>query len=261
MYGRDNSLDESSELLAQVERIFLPVFGMKREDNGFICIIEEGQPLARIRADVAGRVDSYNKVYPAFTVLPQGTSALKGVPQWRSGVTGGDQQISIYQSRKPDSDFQVRYTFLTGDDADYSGMARRYQQYLEHRRVLRPLNPDDDGLPFFLELVGAVGVKKPVLGIPREIMEPITTYSQAGHTVEAFLDQGVSTSSCYTGWMFGVNTLSKVSLEATWVAEDFPVSDLLDNRGVEFYPMVSLLGVYGIRGLTGSRSWRWRRGG
>lgn len=250
VYGRDNSLDESSELLAQVERIYLPVFGMKRGDNGFICIIEEGQPLARIRADVAGRVDSYNKVYPAFTVLPQGTSALKGVPQWRSGVTGGDQQISIYQSRKPDSDFQVRYTFLSGDDADYSGMARRYQQYLEHRGVLRPLNPDDDGLPFFLELVGAVGVKKPVLGIPREIMEPITTYSQAGHTVEAFLDQGVSNIKLvYTGWMSGgiKHRFPKgVSLEANLGSEqDFRrLRDLLDNRGVEFYPMVSLLGVY-----------------
>lgn len=250
VYGRDNSLDESTELLAEAEQIYLPVFGMKRGSNGFICIIEEGQPLARIRADVAGRVDSYNKVYPAFTVVPQGTSALKGVPQWRSGVTGGNQQINIYQPRKPDSDFQVRYAFLSGDDADYSGMARRYQQYLEDRAVLRPLEADDDGLPFFLELVGAIGVTKPVLGVAREVMEPITTYSQAATIVETFLNHGVpNIELVYTGWMSGgVNHRfpKGVSLEASLgTKEDFRrLRDFLKARGVEFYPMVSLMGVY-----------------
>lgn len=250
VYGRDNSLDESSELLAETEQVYLPVFGMKRGNTGFLCIIEEGQPLARIRADVAGRVDSYNKVYPAFTVLPQGTSALKGVPQWRSGVTGGNQQINIYQPRKPESDFQVRYAFLSGDNADYSGMARRYQQYLEDRGVLEPLEADDEDLPFFLELVGAIGVRKPILGVAREIMEPITTYSQAGTIVEEFLDHGVrNIELIYTGWMSGgVNhRLPKgVSLEASLGSEeDFRrLRDLLEARRVGFYPMVSFMGVY-----------------
>ena len=89
----------------------LPVFA-EAGQSGILAVIEEGEALARIQADIAGKLHSYNVVYPQFTLRPSVMSIVRR-----------------YQSRMYQGDIRVRYVFLEGEDADYVGMAHAYQDY------------------------------------------------------------------------------------------------------------------------------------
>ena len=45
------------------------MFGISYEDGAFICIMEDGNSYGAVSADIAGRVHSYNLVYPKYSVL------------------------------------------------------------------------------------------------------------------------------------------------------------------------------------------------
>jgi len=190
VYGLDRALDPPANRDTLTEQVYLPVFGMKQGANAMVAIIESGRAAARISADIAGRSDSYNKVFAAFTVIPKGITSLESWTQWRLGVSGVRQSINIYQSRPFMEDIVVRYKFLQNEDASYSGMARAYQDYLVSRGVLSRLSGGDD-LTFLLELVGSIAVKQPVLGAPREVVRPLTTFDQAREIVDRFAAVGV----------------------------------------------------------------------
>ena len=83
-------------------------------------------------------------------------------------------QISLYQTRAYQGDLTVRYSFLYGPEATYSGMARCYQQYLVNQGRLKP-QAKGQGIPFFLEVIGVVPKIQPVLGVAREVQLPLTT--------------------------------------------------------------------------------------
>ena len=101
-----------------------------------------------------------------------------------ASVQPGDYEISaslaipVYQPEPMQSDFEVRYAFLNGEDADYSGMAGYYRNELESRGLLRKLQPDGD-IPFYLELVGAVNKRASFLGVPYDTLQGLTTFDQA----------------------------------------------------------------------------------
>ena len=65
-----------------------------------------------------------------------------------------------------DEDIKLRFSFLYGDEASYSGMANLYRSTFSAKN--RRVNPEKE-IPFVLELIGAVHLVRPVLGVPRTI--------------------------------------------------------------------------------------------
>jgi len=249
VYGLDRALDPPANRDTLTEQVYLPVFGMKQGANAMVAIIESGRAAARISADIAGRSDSYNKVFAAFTVIPKGITSLESWTQWRLGVSGVRQSINIYQSRPFMEDIVVRYKFLQNEDASYSGMARAYQDYLVSRGVLSRLSGGDD-LTFLLELVGSIAVKQPVLGAPREVVRPLTTFDQAREIVDRFAAVGVDEVALrFSGWLKGGFYHSfpdRMRVEKT--VGDLGALDrlcsYLESKGVDLYPDVAFLEVY-----------------
>ena len=196
VYGRDGAINRDEQLRLLVESV-MPVFGMKKGDRGFFAVIEQGDAMARIKADVAGRSISYNVVYPEFILMPKGTATLQTTDQFTREVT-----IAVPQSRPIIDDVIVRYTFLSGEEASYVGMAHLYQKYLRSqglgaRRSVRPTR-------FYLDLIGAIQVKRPVLGIPQTIMRPLTTFEQAQEILEKLQKAGLEGITVrYRGWLKG----------------------------------------------------------
>jgi hypothetical protein len=176
VYGDDLSLGPREMPIARTQN-HLPVFGLKQGSQAFLAVIEEGEALARIQADIAGKLHSYNVVYPQFTLRPSVMSIVRR-----------------YQSRMYQGDIRVRYVFLEGEDADYVGMAHAYQDYLRREFGLQPL-PKHEHIPFFLDMIGAINVNRPILGIAWEVTEPLTTYQQAGQILTALEASGIKTVS------------------------------------------------------------------
>ena len=201
LYGVDLSISEPAESIHFVEQALLPVFGMKAGDQAFMAIIERGDSVATITADVAGRQCSYNTVYTSFTLMPYSKLEVKGRAD---GVEVAKTSINQYQSRLIDDDLVIRFRFLSGDRADYAGMAMEYRRYLEDRYGMRQLI-DGSGMPLFLGLIGAIAKEKPVLGVPREVTVPLTTYAQAQQIVDQLIDAGVDRSpwNIWDGWTAG----------------------------------------------------------
>ena len=127
VYGRDLTVQYGGTLTRN-ETIRLPVFGILRENGAFLAIIEQGASVAAIHADVSGRLNSYNYVYPSFYYRNKDDVTLNA---------GGHQRsLPKFQAEPMHTDYAVRYVFFDQDEASYVAMANYYRQYLLARQQL-----------------------------------------------------------------------------------------------------------------------------
>jgi len=236
VYGSDQSIP-LPERTSIIEQAYLPVFGMKRGDDAFFAIIESGDAMAKIWADIGGRLNSYNTVYPAFVLVQNDMLDI--------GDYTGNNTVMVYQPRVFKGDIKIRYKFLKGEDSDYSGMAAYYRSYLERLGMKR--EEPRDNVPFFLEVIGAVDKVKPILGIPMRVLEPLTTYEQAIEIIKRLNDAGIREIILkYTGWANGgidhtipksLRLMSKLGGKKGFNK----LLSFLDEMGMEFFPELGFI--------------------
>lgn len=247
VYGQDHAATPLREYSAMLkEQIYLPVFGVVKNDQAFLAIIEKGDAAARIEAMLPGMRDSYNKVWASFEVR----SAAR-VNMQAEGELIHLRQLSIlmYQSRLNQSDNVIRYVFLPRDESSYAGMARVFQGYLVEKHGLEKLEPGG-GLPLIVDVIGSFDHVQPVLGIPTNVVEPLTTHEQTQLMVDDLLSEGVDTLKVrYLGWLRGgirhvyprgAPLERAVGSAASWQR----LNQHLESLGVSFYPSVDFLQVH-----------------
>lgn len=241
---------------------YLPVFGIKNDNHALFAIVEDGASIARIHADVSGRRISYNTNFTSFQVIEQTTSSLQAdMPddtygassQW---VAGGGETVNVYQEAMYDLDIQVRYAFLADDAANYVGMAHYYQDYLIEKDHLSRI-PPKDAIPLMLELVGAVPDRLPILGVPRDVIIPLTTYKQAQEIIGELLDSGINNLNItYVGWMkHGIQGgyPNRVRFEPE-LGTEVELNELVKftrDMQVNFYPAVDFMYMWRDRWFDG----------
>ena len=197
VYGQDNTMARTEDS-AREEAVRLPVFGIIRENSAFLGIIEQGESVATINADISGRLNSYNYVYPSFNVVNKGQVTLDANGQQRS--------LPKFQENPMKSDFVVRYAFLNGEDATYQGMASYYKEYLVHNKALpvQEKAADKDNIPFYLQLDGSISDKKHFMGIPYRALETLTTFSEAKTIINQMNQLDIHNIKLkYAGWFNG----------------------------------------------------------
>ncbi len=248
VYGQDLALLESNDARTN-EVIRLPVFGLIKEESAMLAIIEEGAASATIRADVSGRLNSYNFVYPSFTVINKDDVSLQAEDQERS--------LPRFQEEKMKSDFSVRYAFLSDKDASYSGMARYYQNYLVENDLIRSNQQSDqlDDIPFYVQLVGSVNKQQHFAGVPYQALQPLTTFEQAEHILEELKARDVNNLKLnYIGWFNkGMNhsVPSKVRVDRA-IGGDKGFKNFIDyaqEQGIRVFPETALLQVHSDSGF------------
>ena len=147
-------------------QISVPVIGMVHgeKENAFITIVEKGASYGEIRAHPAGVNTKFNFLYNAFVYNQAYFQATN-----RSG-----EGVTTLQPATNEFDVVVHYRLLTGDESDYVGMARSYQDYLVEKGDLQErLDPSAD-IGIKLEFLG--GEKQRILFWDRSI--PVTTIAQ-----------------------------------------------------------------------------------
>ena len=194
VYGRDYTFVSETKS-SNAYPVTMPVFGMKQDDKAFFCIIEEGEAFATIYGRVSGIVNSYNYISADFLVLPNEDLQLD---------TMGTNSLKVFQPKIYEGNIKLRYYFLDGEEADYSGMARCYQNYLVNKGLLSRKESSRDSLPFILETIGSIDKKKNFLGIPYNGLVSLTTFDQAIEMMDAFREKGVESLILkYSGWING----------------------------------------------------------
>lgn len=171
----------------------MPVFGVKHENNALFAIIEKGEALARIDAFTSNETTSYNNAYATFYV--RGFELLS-----MFGVSGSQADLPLVEDDIYAEDLQVAFVPLSGEDANYSGMANYYREYLIEKGVLGEKLANTQ-LPFFLDILGGANVPQNILGVTVDSVVAMTTYEEAGEIVDELNEIGVGNIKMnYLGW-------------------------------------------------------------
>lgn len=195
VYGMDPV--ESDYVSTQhIETARLPIYGLCRSNSSILATIESGASYACIKADISGRLSSYNTAYVSFGV--RGFSTLT-----MFGVTGMDAELPIVEDDMYQEDLSVRYTFLTDEYIGYSGIARAYREQLMEQGVLRQKEEQTD-IPFYYDVISGVEQTKHLLGIAYRSIYPMTTFDRAAEIANELNAQGVSMQVMnLQGWFDG----------------------------------------------------------
>ena len=163
----------------------MPVFGMKTPRTAFVAI-GTGMPWS-----FSTRVDAKDGEYLASLT-------------W-------DEDLD-----RPYEDFVMRFVFLKGDDADYSGMARAYRKYQLGRGACRPLADRAKERPALAYAATAPEIRirqawKPVPSpVTNQVLRneppvtPYVTFDRVKDIVRGLGDAGVKKAElCLVGWQKG----------------------------------------------------------
>lgn len=180
--------------------ISVPVYGMVHgeKENGYIAIVEKGASYGEIQAHPAGIITNFNFIYNMFVY---NQSYFQATNRSGAGVTTLQQKTNAF-------DIKIHYRFLTGEDSDYVGMARSYQQYLVERGQLKKIADEGDDIGIKLEFLG--GEKEKVLFWWRLI--PMTTVEQMAAILDAL--ESKNPDVVYYGWQpLGASSMPPKSLK------------------------------------------------
>jgi len=124
------SLKEGQVTTTEPNTVTAPIFGIVHSNKkmGFLGIVEGGDYNATIEAYPNGAILPYNWTTSKFTYrqfFNQSTSKDKGT-------------MVVRQKRRNVFDAKVQYSFVSGEEASYVGLAKNYRQYLIEQQIIPP---------------------------------------------------------------------------------------------------------------------------
>ena len=181
-YGRDLT-----------EGVRLPVYGIKRNNAAMLAVMTQSEANVTLKAYCSGMMNSYNFVYPVVNIRDSQTR--------RTAV--GSNGAGVYYSDELPGNFKMRVYFLSGDNANYVGMAKTYRKYLVNDIGMKAL-ASDVGTPMNVTLIGAYKRTKHFLGVPYTGVDTMTTFAQSEEILQSLKDGGVNNLVCnMIGWNKG----------------------------------------------------------
>jgi len=132
--------------------IVMPVFGVKAKNSAYLAIITDGEYDSAIGyVPNTANLDCAN-IYPQFYIRKN-----------TYVVFGTASKKQMYDSARTKNDWGVRYSFLSNEKANYSGMAETYRDYLEKTKRLQKSEIMDGQIPLALEFfMGAESTRSTV---------------------------------------------------------------------------------------------------
>ncbi len=236
VYGGDAGEIAKSEVTTQ-EKIYMPVFGLQKNGSAMFTVITEGAAQSTVNAAVSGVESGYNTVWNDFSVRKVTNYSLD--QGWQ-----GTKTFNVYQETEPTiQTLENRYWFLSGDDADLSGMASVYRDYL---KLQSNSSVEQGAASVYIDYLGAVTRKKSVLGFPVNVKMTATAFDEALTITQKLVENGVNQLNLrYMEW-------DKRSVEGKIPDKAVPESDLggkkdflelaayASEQNIGFYPDIDL---------------------
>ena len=187
IYGTDialhNGFDSNVRAELNKPKVAFPVYGVIREGNTMLAVIDQGETQADVVASKAGVQTGFNTVSVRYTYR------MKYKVITNSSTGDGYLNYTPYAVTEPR---KVIYTFGIGD---YVDMAAQYRGYLMEKNALTRL--DDDAPALQMNIVGG-DIESGMLG---DTFIAMTTFAQAEEILRWFEGNGVSGMDVtYTGW-------------------------------------------------------------
>lgn len=232
VYGQ--YMDQSTMRDLSNNQVRMPVYGMVKGNNGFVTIIEENDSLGIINSVVSGRETTYNTVYP---------TVYHKVIDFSSGES---RTQPLSESLTSKGSFSLKYHFLTGDDANYSSMAKIYRDYLIKEKNLTKRETAEKN-PLYLEIFSGVERKTSIFGIVKKVYTPLATYDDVAQMAQSYINEGIDDLVIkYNGWLKDSErkkTKIKVAYEKVLGGKKGfkKLMKFADENGVNIYPSVNFV--------------------
>lgn len=128
--GQSSYLWEKFEMVTSANRVMAPFFGMAHtgQQSAYFGLVESGDERCTIWCEPNGVTVDFNRCYARFTLRDVFTQPMSST---------STNVITTTETRRLRNDLQVRYFLLSGEDANYSGMARTYQKYLLDNELIK----------------------------------------------------------------------------------------------------------------------------
>lgn len=184
MYGPDDNRKEEKQVQL-TEQLTLPCFGMKRGDGGLLAVIEEGAAATTLSATLVGTEPGNNRLYATFIYRPYIRSSI--------GNDRGMEDVYLFAQEPLSRNPSMQLMVLSEENNTYSGMARRYRQYLQETGVLPAEALTANALPLYADFLGSVRQQTNTLGITHSRTIALSYLEDIQAITEALQKQGVQT--------------------------------------------------------------------
>ena len=188
VYGRDLALS-TAKVSTNAQICRLPVYGVIKNRNSVLSVIEEGDSLAKVVVNPAKNSVPVANVYAEFRYRALDTVVLADQSFKATSTT-----ISAQKPEK--TSYSVRYMFLNGN-SKYDGLAFKYREYLGGKS-------NADSRRIYIDTYGAVKKKTSTIGIVYDKLYKVTDFDDLSKMSDVFKNcGGVSVTYLLNGFHAG----------------------------------------------------------
>lgn len=193
VYGYDKALNLEN-YKNDGKQYFLPVFGIVRNNSSALfAIIKDGDTLSEITARLGAPNSNYYSVYNTFLY----TTVDEVERDAKVSNNRSRQHFYMHDDNVDKGDFVIDYTFLNGDNANYSGMAKVYRDEL----IKGGMTERKTSVSLGLETIGSALYEDSFLGFAYNKEAKLTKYKDNIKLLEYFSKQGIKDISLtLNGW-------------------------------------------------------------
>ncbi len=157
VYGSDSSVSLKLRMLPPSEGVKMPVFGARVGNDAYFAIITSGDAVAKINATASASAYNVATVWPTFYYREFDEIGIISKDSVSRAVRMLDRNIA---TENP----VVEYNLLSNEDANYSGMARFYRDYLVGKYSLERIT--DTAVSPVIQTFGKTYSDETFFGIP-----------------------------------------------------------------------------------------------
>lgn len=214
VYGADPTMTKNDQVTME-KAVRLPVYGAKSRDMASVAIIEESAESADIKAIVGSGSIGYSSVYTVFQLRGYSTNMAQFLGNFQ-------QKMYVFAESMIETPLVVGFYPLTGESADYSGMAQVYKEYLADKGELGEKTTEETALN--VTLVGGAMINKSFLGIPYKKLLPAADLKDAYGILEEISKE---TDTKISAKLYGYG---KTGIDASDYAGGFKINKNLGSK-------------------------------
>ncbi len=153
IYGNDMAIEQDRSS-AVIQNAGLPVFAMNTKNKSFLAIIDSGEAVATVNAEVYGKKFLQSRIFASFN--------CKAVDTSNAGALRSQNDLNLYAKEYVATDYSVRYILKSGKTT-YSDMAQYCREYLIEKGILQEKNKSY--APLYIDFTGYETVDSSFMGI------------------------------------------------------------------------------------------------
>ena len=236
VYGNDPARTQLDNP-ADEEPVRLPCFGAVNGENAMFGIVESEEGAATICASAGTSGRGYSNAYVTFNI--RGYNNIEWDIGDSKGTAVANDVVMLNDIWPSGREFTVGYYPLSGENADYNGMAECYREYLKKNNLLVKSKTEQKN--YQLTLIGGAKTKEFFLGIPYNKFLTVTDFEQSKEilndltekydsvpavVLKGYGEYGVDVSKISGGFEFASalgNKKNQKALENYCIENDIPI--------------------------------------